>query len=172
MQTAIASFIQGSLFPLLPPKNPLVRDDWAALAFDRNRYEDLAPAEVWTALIRVHSARPRDGSTLGVISYNELDSGGPATYLPSSMASLQKFWLEESRFLTNHYVFSPSFDWLVRLDQDVTLIAGEAVFIDSIVAESGGMNRVFAKMMEDFDPGAEDNEGLRGYLESITRRNQ
>lgn len=42
-------FIAASLSDANPPDLPLLREDWAGMAFDRNLYEDFAPNDVWVA---------------------------------------------------------------------------------------------------------------------------
>jgi hypothetical protein len=37
-----------------PPDNPIIANGWAVIAFDRNRYADLAPTDVWNAWLDVH----------------------------------------------------------------------------------------------------------------------
>ena len=73
------------------------------------------------------------------------------------------------RFTSDHYVFSQAHEWLCRLDQDVTLIAGDADFIREVVASCGGLQSVMDLMIDDFDPGPSDSVGLRRYLAEITR---
>lgn len=139
---------------------------WAGLAFDRNRHEELAPAEVWEAVFDVHAAR---ASEVAVISANDLAlDRAPASIAPSR-AALMAYLGTGHRFLSDHYVLSPTHDWLCRLDQDVTLIAGDAGFIRDVVARCGGLHAVMERMLEDFDPGPTDPVGLHRYLVEMTR---
>ena len=51
----LPDFIAASLSDATPPDLPLLREDWAGMAFDRNLYEDFAPNDVWVAWLKVLS---------------------------------------------------------------------------------------------------------------------
>jgi len=74
----------------------------------------------------------------------------------------------EFRFTSDHFVFSQTHEWLCRLDQDVTLIAGDADFIREVVACCGGLKSVMDLMVDDFDPGPSDSVRLFRYLVELT----
>jgi hypothetical protein len=76
--------------------------------------------------------------------------------------------MEGERFLRDHYVFSLSFNWVVRLDQDVTLFAAERDFMREVIDRLHGLNSVMERMTVDFDPGENDLVGLRRFLSDIT----
>lgn len=166
--SSLLDFIGGAISPALPPTNPIVRRDWAGLAFDRNCHENFAPDAVWNELLRLHASNP-EGQHVGVISVAALKAGKAPLFVPAALTELQGYWEKDAQFLADHYVFSPSEEWLVRLDQDVTFIAGECAFICKIVSRLGGLENVMIQMTVDFDPGADDRVGLGRYLDSITK---
>jgi hypothetical protein len=136
------------------------------LAFDRNRHSDLAPAEIWDAVFKVHSGRPLE---IAVISADDLALDRPPSLMAPGRAALMSFLGADFKFTSDHYVFSQSHEWLCRLDQDVTLIAGEVDFIREVVARCGGLQSVMDLMLDDFDPGPSDPVGLFRYLVELTR---
>jgi hypothetical protein len=166
--TMFADFIAESISPVLPPSNPLLKKNWGALAFDRNRYDDLAPSAVWEALFSEHGSSARHKEMIGLLSNTRLAQGYDPLVLPARLESLQHYWSEDAKFLEDHFVFSLSSEWLVRLDQDVTLIAGDCNFLRKVVARLGGFESVWGAMIEEFDPDPTDSVGLRSYLEAIT----
>jgi hypothetical protein len=165
--------LRGKLLTVLsrdqPPENPIIAPGWAGIAFDRNRYSDLAPADVWSVWLGVHVRRSTASSAVGIVSEDELALGHTGVKVTPSLASLRSYWMEDSRFLRDHFVFAPDFTWVVRLDQDVTLFAAERDFMDEVVAHLHGLDCVMERMIEDFDPGEGDPEGLMRYLVDITR---
>jgi len=82
--------------------------------------------------------------------------------------SLRRYWMEGERLLRDHYLFSSSFNWVVRLDQDVTLFAAERDFMREVIDRLHGLNSVMDRMIEDFDPGEDDPVGLQRFLSDIT----
>ena len=166
--TTISEFIAESISPAMPPSNPLLKINWGAMAFDRNRYEDLAPLAVWEALFAEHEESAREKNLMGLVSNKGLARGSDPVVAKAGVKSLQRYWSEDSKFLEDHYAFSLSYEWLARLDQDVTLIAGERGFLRRVVERLGGFEAVWDAMIEEFDPGPNDPVGLEKYLESIT----
>jgi hypothetical protein len=168
MRIAPADFIGSVLSPVLPPDNPLLRSNWAALAFDRNWHEALAPDDVWTALLSAHADRSIDPHRIGIISFDALQKGCEACFVAPRLDDLRAYWLADAQFLHDHYIFSPSYEWVARLDQDVSLFAGEERFLSAVVAELGGLDRLMERMQVEFDPGPGDPVGLARYLKAIT----
>lgn len=169
MSHFIAEFIDGRLTHELPPKSPLIRSDWSALAFDRNLYETFAPANVWSAWFDCHARTSHDPGAIAVVSFAERGSKDDMRTIPPSLASLQKYWDEDARFLSDHFVVSPNPEWIVRLDQDVTLFAGQQAFVACVLSQLGGKEQAMAVMEDDFRPGEGDHAGLREYLRSLLR---
>ena len=151
-----------------PPDNPIVVNGWAGIAFDRNRYADLAPTDVWDAWLDVHIRNSCPSDAIGIASLEDLAVGKEECRVEPSLDSLRRYWMEGERFLRDHYVFSLSFNWVVRLDQDVTLFAAERDFMREVIDRLHGLNSVMERMTEDFDPGERDLVGLRRFLSDIT----
>jgi hypothetical protein len=151
-----------------PPDNPIIATGWAGLAFDRNRYEDLAPLDVWRAWFNVYIQQSSASDAIGVVSEDELTRGENGVKLAPSLASLRQYWSEDGRFLRDHYVFAPDFTWVIRLDQDVTLFAAQLEYMGAVVARLHGLDSVMERMVVDFDPGEGDPVGLMGFLLEIT----
>lgn len=169
MQRNIAEFVEAFLLPVVPPENPLRCDDWAGLAFDRNRHEDLAPVNIWSAFFATHNSCASSPSELDIISAPDLAKGMPPVRIAATLESLLTYLTEDVRFLKDHYVASVSQAWIVRLDQDVTLFSGEAEFMCRVVGRAGGRGAVLAQMRDDFDPGSDDSAGLERYLLHMMR---
>lgn len=162
-------FINRALSRALPPESPLLIDAWSGMAFDRNRYESFAPADVWDAWLSSHTRISRSPSIIAVASVPDIDSGLTARHIGAGLSSLEKYWREDANFLTDHYVFSATEEWIIRLDQDVTIFAGRSEFVRDVVAILGGYDRVLARMDDDFAPGKEDAAGLGRYLKKLLR---
>ena len=163
MNSDFQQFVAHALAPEFPPAHPLRLTSWAGLAFDRNRYETFAPQAVWDALLAVHRTKAV-AEPLMAISHRELETGGRPHLVAPSVDALMIHLTEDSRFLQDHYLTAVGRDWLRRLDQDVTLIAGERLVMGQVVGQLGGMEQVFAAMEDDFMPGPDDSAGLRRYL--------
>ena len=166
MTRSLKQFVADALLPNNPPAVPLRLPHWAGLAFDRNRYSDLAPANIWDAIFKVQSCR---ASEVAVISSADVEWDRRPVLVAASREALVAWLGAEGRFLSDHYVYSQAHDWLCRLDQDVTLIAGDVAFIRDVVANCGGLNTVMEQMLDDFDPGTADSVSLRRYLDELTR---
>ena len=151
-----------------PPDNPIVASGWAGIAFDRNRYADLAPADVWEAWLDVHKQQSCPSDAIGMASLEDLAAGKEECRAEPTRDSLRRYWMEDERFLRDHYFFSSSFNWVVRLDQDVTLFAAERDFMREVIDRLHGLNGVMERMIEDFDPGEDDPVGLQRFLSDIT----
>lgn len=151
-----------------PPDNPIIANGWAGIAFDRNCYADLAPTDVWNAWLDVHIRQSRSSSAIGIASFEDLAAGKEECSVEPDLDSLRRYWMEGERFLRDHYLFSSSFNWVVRLDQDVTLFAAERDFMREVIDGLHGLNSVMDRMIEDFDPGEDDPVGLQRFLSDIT----
>lgn len=169
----LSKILKDNLFAVLsraqPPDSPIIASGWAGLAFDRNRYEDLAPVDVWRAWFNVYNQQPSASHAIGVVSLDEVSRGENGVKLAPSLASLREYWSADSRFLRDHYVFAPDFTWVIRLDQDVTLFAAQLEFMSAVVARLDGLDSVMERMVDDFDPGEGDPVGLTGFLLGITK---
>jgi hypothetical protein len=104
-----------------------------------------------------------------VISYEELRAGREPIRMIATLDALEKYWRDGMRFLSDHYVVSPSHGWIVRLDQDVTLFAGRHDFVAGVVRQIGGREAVEGRMAEDFDPGPDDEVHLGKYVKGLLR---
>jgi hypothetical protein len=169
MDEQASKFLRGALSEAQPPENPLVIKGWAALAFDRNLYEDLAPPDVWEAWLATHAELAGSDIAFRVLSVKDFNDGLKASTVRPDMESLRAYWEKDASFLFDHYVFSPVSRSLVRLDQDVTLFAGEVEFVAAVVGRLGGIDRVMSMMIHDFEPGEPDSTGLQGFLNEITQ---
>lgn len=162
-------FLHGTLSDAQPPDSPIVAEGWAGIAFDRNRYEYFAPEDVWIAWLEVHVSRPSSSKQIEIVSFKDVEAERNGFFAAPSLCTLHEFLTEDARFLTDHYVLSRSSEWVVRLDQDVTLFAAKADFVSEVLARLGGPTDVMARMVEDFDPGTGDPVGLNGFLLEITK---
>lgn len=159
-------FIAGALSPATPPDAPLRRDDWAGMAFDRNIHEDFAPSQVWDAWMSTASEVAATAS-LRAIRYSTYLLGGVPEDVGEGLQALRSYWLSNGNFMHDHYVFSADANWVVRLDQDVTLFAGESTFMHRVVARLGGVASVEALVRADLIGDGEDVVGLGGYVEDL-----
>jgi len=167
-----ADVLRSKLYSLvsdaLPPENPVVAADLGAIAFERNRYEDLAPTDVWEAWFTAHRSACGPSALVGIVSARELLSGGEGVKIEAGLPSVRTYLFEEGRFLQDHFLFSPAMDWLIRLDQDVTLFAANVDFLQVVVADLHGLDGLMRRMVDDFDPGEDDPVGLLRFLSAIT----
>lgn len=163
MRTYLATVIAE----VQPPESPIVGLGWAGIAFDRNLYEDLAPADVWEAWLSVHRDLTGPDAVLCVESFIDLERGARPELLPPCLQSLRKYWSDDAKFLRNHYVVSQESGFVVRLDQDVTLFVAKVGFLSEVIGRLGGLGSVMARMVDDFDPGKSDPAGLQRYLDAI-----
>lgn len=152
-----------------PPDSPVMDESWAALAFDRNLYEDLAPSDVWEAWLATHRELTDPDCRVWIMSVAQLSSGGSPLGVVPIMDSLREYWLKDANFLSDHYVFSVSSRSLVRLDQDVTLFAATSAFVSTCVDGLGGLDLMMSRMNDDFGSGDDDAEGLRAFLRENTK---
>ncbi|MCB5228399.1 hypothetical protein JAO78_016465 [Alishewanella sp. 16-MA] len=157
-------FISETLLPDYPPKVPLLKANWSGLAFDRNVHSDLAPANVWDALLSFE-----DNSEVAVISFRDLEMDILPVFVQPDRESLLAYLGHDFCFTADHYVFSQEQNWICRLDQDVTLIAGETKLIQQLVNCCDGFESVMKIMSHDFDSGPNDECGLEKYLINLTR---
>ncbi|PTA70644.1 hypothetical protein C9412_15875 [Stenotrophomonas sp. Nf1] len=117
----------------------------------------------------VHVSRPSSSKQIEIVSFKDVEADRDGFFSAPSLCSLHEFLTGDARFLTDHHVLSRSSEWVVRLDQDVTLFAAKVDFVSEVLARLGGLNDVMARMIEDFDPGAGDPAGLNGFLLEITK---
>lgn len=104
------------------------------------------------------------------MSSDDLDSDSAPVFLRADRAALMSYLGQDVRFTSDHYVFSLGQNWVCRLDQDVTLIAGETRFMRQVVARCGGLESVMEAMIADFDPGPADSAGLQRYLMGLMQK--
>ena len=164
----LPEFVSDALVADFPPANPLRKAHWAALAFDRNSYSDLAPSEIWDALLATHCSLCNE-SKIFVISAVDVALERLPAHISASRTDLMTYLQENFRFTSDHYILSPTQEWLCRLDQDVTLIAADSHFMRDVVNRCGGLDSIMGIMINDFDPDPSDSVGLRSYLHEITR---
>lgn len=69
--------------------------------------------------------------------------------------------------MRDHFLFSRNSRWVVKLDQDVTLFAGDVTFLADVVARLGGVEHVEKMMRRDLIGTAEDVVGLGGYVKGF-----
>jgi len=166
----VESFIRSNLSPSLPPANPLLRRDWIGMAFDRNLYELFAPQAVWEAWLKCHVDLCLGNTSIEVVLEREIAWDSKVHSLRPSLDSLREFWRFNNNFLNDHYVLSESAAWIVRLDQDVTLFTGEQSFVNHVLSDLGGAEKVLNLMESDFSPDEPDSAGLNRYLKNLLRR--
>ncbi|MNV29734.1 hypothetical protein D3C71_1209710 [compost metagenome] len=159
-------FIANSISTATPPDVPFVRNDWAGMAFDRNMYEDFAPDEVWGAWLRAMSEDAANVA-LCAIRYSVYAEGGLPVRIEGGLKGLRSHWLENGNFLHDHFIFSSQGSWVVRLDQDVTLFAGNVAFLRRVIILLGGVECVEKLMRRDFIGDAEDIVGLDLYVKGL-----
>jgi hypothetical protein len=169
MTKKMRKFIEQVLSGELPPANPLKLKNWAGLAFDRNQYVDFAPPEFWASLFKIQ--RIVNGKERGIEVIQGMDAQRfSEVFRPTTLEDLRKYWTTDAKFLRNHYVVSEKEDWVVRLDQDVTLFAAVQSFASMVVNDMGGLEAVMCIMSDDFGVSENsDNLGLQGYLKEITK---
>lgn len=83
------------------------------------------------------------------------------------MAGLRAYWLRNGNFMHDHYVFAADGRWVVRLDQDVTLFAGNLAFIGRVVGILGGAEYAEQIMRRDLIGDTEDVVGLEAYVKGL-----
>lgn len=159
-------FIAASLSDANPPDLPLLREDWAGMAFDRNLYEDFAPNDVWVAWLSALSKHFADIAMCAVRCSESSDGGNPVE-IERGLDGLRSYWLEDGNFMRDHFLFSRDGRWVVKLDQDVTLFAGDVTFLADVVARLGGVEHVEKMMRRDLIGTAEDVVGLGGYVKGL-----
>lgn len=69
--------------------------------------------------------------------------------------------------MRDHFLFSRNSRWVVKLDQDVTLFAGDVTFLADVVARLGGVEHVEKMMRRDLIGTVEDVVGLGGYVKGL-----
>ncbi len=159
-------FIAASLSNATAPDLPLLREDWAGMAFDRNLYEDFAPNDVWGVWLSALSEHFADTAMCAVRCSESSDGGNPVE-IERGLDGLRSYWLEDGNFLRDHFLFSRDGRWVVKLDQDVTLFAGDVTFLADVVARLGGVEHVEKMMRRDLIGTAEDVVGLGGYVKGL-----
>lgn len=80
---------------------------------------------------------------------------------------LRSYWLADGNFMRDHFLFSRNSRWVVKLDQDVTLFAGDVTFLADVVARLGGVEHVEKMMRRDLIGTVEDVVGLGGYVKGL-----
>src|SRR5690606_438679 len=138
----------GLLLPVYPPHNPLIKQSWSGFAFDRNRYEDLAPTKVWCSLFDQHVRFYQQQPVVVVEQFQEV--GDAKLLLPPRLHALRQYWNDDATCLRDHYVLSQCGEWVARLDQDVTLFAGRSSFMRAVAKGAGGVEFVKDVMMREF----------------------
>lgn len=162
----LPDFIAASLSDAAPPDLPLLREDWAGMAFDRNLYEDFAPNDVWVAWLSALSEHLADIAICAVRCL-ECSDGGSSVEIERGLGGLRSYWLEDGNFMRDHYLYSRDGRWVVKLDQDVTLFAVDVTFLADVVARLGGVEHVEKLKRRDLIGTAEDGVGLGGYVKGL-----
>lgn len=165
--TKALEVIAELLLPVFPPYNPLVKKDWSGFAFDRNRYEDLAPSEVWLSLFSQHVFFYQPQMIFAVAKLQ--DGNDVKELVAPQLYALREYWDGNAKFLRDHYVLSEGGEWVVRLDQDVTLFAGRSSFMRAVANGAGGAEFIKKIMKHEFDDDAESSLGLKAYVEALTK---
>lgn len=160
-------FAEEALSTELPPASPLRLKNWVGLAFDRNRYADFAPYEFWKSLFEVQYAETDDG--IDIVSKSSTTQDSSQHICARNLDDLRKYWTTNAQFLKDHYLVSAERDWVIRLDQDITLFAAKISFASVVVRKMGGFATVMNIMTDDFGIGLHsDDAGLLTYLRNIT----
>ncbi|WP_080357423.1 hypothetical protein, partial [Stenotrophomonas maltophilia] len=98
---------------------------------------------------------------------SECFDGGSPVEIERGLDGLRSYWLEDGNFMRDHYLYSHDGRWVVKLDQDVTLFAGDVTFHANVVARLGGVEHVQKMMRRDLLGTAEDVVGLGGYVKGL-----
>ncbi|MHC9086255.1 hypothetical protein ACYX7E_14685 [Luteimonas sp. RIT-PG2_3] len=166
----VSDFIHSHLFRNFPPENPLVLSTWTGMAFDRNLYESFAPDDVWREWLSTHLQDSVGSRSISVAKDCDIDDDAAVHVINADLLELLEYWKNDLNFMSDHYVFSLAGKWIIRLDQDVTLFAGDSEFVGRVVNRLGGCDAVLARMEMDFSPGDGDEIGLGRYLRGLLRR--
>lgn len=161
------NFIESIVLPTMPPDLPFAIQGWAAMAFDRTSYEDLAPDSVWECWMAVHNQAAGYPSGLGAVRYRNASDLLSGVHIKPDMESIRTYWDENYSFLRDHYVFSLDQQWIIRLDQDTTLFLGKLDFMRSVVDRLGGVAEVRKMMDDDLIGDADDVVGLGTYIDGL-----
>lgn len=148
---SVKHFLEAVFSGRLPPEDPFFCSDWIGVAFDRNRYEQLAPLEWWGALVACSSIFLMEDEMLFV----EKDSlallhGIRMHAISNAKESIFNYFGQDDNFLRDQYLVGKSLRWACLLDQDVSLFGGEKEFMQKCFNEVGGRAYLRAKMRSDF----------------------
>ena len=159
---------------LFPPADPFVRPDWMGVAFDRNRYETLAPAEWWDALSSSALLFAGDEALFAFPDDARSTASDVVELLPHEVSSVYGYLGREGNFMKDQWIVGRSLRWACLLDQDVSLFGGDAAFMAKCFETAGGRERLLDMMRDDFldvAPGSEvPNDAYSTQFEGYFRR--
>lgn len=134
-----------------PPNNPFFIETWLGVAFDRNRYEQLAPSKWWVALMSCSREMANEKQLFFLEKRPSKSSEQTiAVAIRNAEESICEYLDEGESFLKNQYLVGESGRWACFLDQDVSLFGGDQQFMSACFAEYGGRPRLLVQMREDF----------------------
>lgn len=148
---SVKNFLRAVFSGRPPPEDPFARSDWIGVAFDRNRYEQLAPLEWWGALVRCSSVFLMEEEIIFVEkdALSLLDDSGVHA-ISNAKESVFNYFDQNDNFLRDQCLVGKSLNWACLLDQDVSLFGGEKEFMQKCFNEVGGRAYLRAKMRSDF----------------------
>jgi hypothetical protein len=150
------------------PGFPFTNDNWVAIAFDRDNYDNTRMPEWFFREAQAEFHRP--GDVLLVKGYGEqFEKAGGVLEVPFEWSSYKAFMLSPENYSPEYQLKSSGIEWAFWADPEISVWGGSKEAMKRIFDRRGGRGAVLSSMFEDFhltdfSRNRELQEFLRGLV--------
>lgn len=143
-------------------------DGWFAIAFNRVLHNNFAPQIMWDVMQKCAFESLENG-TCYIGEEKKLTSvvGGELKKVSLNQSDILLYLFDDFKFTENHVVLSPSSEWFIYLDQDVTYFLFREKMRDCMLEGLGGFDNVEKMILHDFDGIKGRNGPVEIYVSSL-----
>lgn len=155
------------------PNFPFQREDWLAVAFERDNYDNARLPEDFFEVVS-EEFRAAGESTLLIKGYGEMFDR-----LPGQILEIEFCWAKYRQAVLSPPYYSVEYK-LVGVagscacwaDPELTVWGGGRETMSKVITRLGGERNLLDRMLKDFylTPDGTDNEELRRYLRRLIKR--
>lgn len=153
------------------PAFPFARNDWMAIAFERDNYDNTRLPEWFFVEARNEFARP--GSQIFIKGYGERfgRSEGDCVGIPFEWVTYKAFMQSSENYSPEYQMQGDSSNWGFWADPEISVWGGDAAIMARIFDRKGGKAHVVDSMFKDFHLSEMSaNRDLQTYLRSLVFR--
>lgn len=147
------------------PGFPFRREDWIAVAFERNRYDNTRLPQQFFESASQHFSSPRNRS---LFVSGDLFDNGKIARVDFKWQEYRSFMLSPDSFSLEYKIFSENLSCACWADEEITIFGGSPAQMNAVMDDYGGRDSFLSTMEDEFFlKSREGNSDMRHYLAGL-----